>query len=450
MSPFDTDALTQGNTNKHLFRFPRLSNRYYNMTFISNEKDIYYNCRVHPAGSSFTRDLTLNRAKWKIPPDRAFRDHTKLSWDNNSLNTRLARWMLYQLGHPVNESEMVRHLINGGPVNMFEDVEPIGNDFLNRIFKDGTQGELYRTTYMFFYKDSGEGANMRNSTFSLNYGDNPLNYKIVWSKRTREAEDDYTGLMAMLRTMGGTSYTEADVRRHLDLEMTFKNWALRGYAKDSDTFSMGTSHNCFFYRKPNDGKFMCFLWDADFAFGGFDPKKQEGYWGGNVQGLMDKPYARRLFYYYLVELLENYTKNSPKVNAYLKAEEEASNAYTVNAPPFLSFFAAREPHALAQMGDKYKLEFKLTTNNGQPLTTDAVSLTLEGQAPFGIYTVVIDGQPRAKLEWLDDTKWRLNNVGLSPGVNELVVRGVDQWGNTKRESKLTVTKPGPPAKPAAK
>lgn len=139
--------------------------------------------------------------------------------------------MLYQLGHPVNESEMVRHLINGGPVNMFEDVEPIGNDFLNRIFKDGTQGELYRTTYMFFYKDSGEGANMRNSTFSLNYGDNPLNYKIVWSKRTREAEDDYTALMAMLRTMGGTSYTEADVRRHLDLEMTFKNWALRGYAR---------------------------------------------------------------------------------------------------------------------------------------------------------------------------------------------------------------------------
>ncbi len=42
-------------------------------------------------------------------------------------------------------------------------------------------------------------------------------------------------------------------------------------------------------------------------------------------------------------------------------------------------------------------------------------------------------------------------VGLSPGVNELVLRGVDQWGNTKRETKLTVTKPGAPAtKSAAK
>ncbi len=449
ISPFDLDALANGNTNKHNFRFPRLSNRYYNMTFINNERDIYYNCRVHPAGSSFTRDLTLNRAKWKIPTDRAFRGHTKLSWDNNSSNTRLARWMLYQIGHPVNESEMVRHLINGGPINMFEDVEPIGNDFLNRIFKDGTQGELYRTTYMFFYKDSGEGANMRNSTLAPNYGDDPINYKVVWSKRTREAEDDYTGLMDMLRTMSGSSYTEADVRRHFDLELTFKNWALRGYAKDSDTFSMGTSHNCFFFRKPGDGKFMCFLWDADFAFGGFDPKKQEGYWGGNVQNLMSKPWAQRLFYYYLVELLENYTKNSPRVIAYLKAEEEASNAYAVPAQQYHTFFAAREPHALAQMGDKYKLEFKVTTNAGQPLTTNALSLNIEGQAPFGIFTVVIDGQPRAKLEWLDDTKWRINNVGLSPGTNELELRGVDQWGNTKRSTKFTILKPAPPATKAA-
>ena len=253
----------------------------------------------------------------------------------------------------------------------------------------------------------------------------------------------------MLRTVEGNQFNEAELRRHMDLEMMFKNWAIRGYSKDSDCFSMGTSHNCFFYRKP-DGKFMNFLWDADFAFGGFDPKKQEPYWGGNVQNVMSKPWAQRLFYYYLVEILENYTKNSAKVNAYFKAEQEANSNSNVNPARYLQFFAGREPHALAQMGDKYKLEFKLTTNNGQPLTTDAVSLTLEGQAPFGIYTVVIDGQPRAKLEWLDDTKWRLSNVGLSPGVNELVVRGVDQWGNTKRESKLTVTKPGPPAKPAAK
>ena len=448
ISPFDLDALGNGNTNKHNFRFPRLSNRYFNMTFISNERDIYYNARVHPAGSSFTRDLTLNRAKWKLPDDRAFRGHTKLSWDNNDFNTRLARWMLYQLGHPVNESEWVRHVLNASPSVLQEDVEPIGSDFLNRIFKHGSQGELYRTTYMFFYKDNGEGNNMRNSTLALNYGDDPINYKVVWSKRTREAENDYTALMDMLRTVQDNQFDEKGLRRHMDLEMMFKNWALRGYSKDSDCFSMGTSHNCFFYRKP-DGKFMNILWDADFAFGGFDPKKQEGYWGGNVQNVMSKPWAQRLFYYYLVEILENYTKNSPRVNAYMRAEQEANPNFQVNPQRFLQFFAGREPHALQQMGDKYKLDFKITTNNGQPITTDALSLTIEGQSPYGVFTVVIDGQPRAKLEWLDDTRWRLHDVGLSPGVNELELRGVDQWGNTKRSAKITVTKPAPPGTKAA-
>ena len=407
ISPFDLDALGNGNTNKHNFRFPRLSNRYFNMTFISNERDIYYNARVHPAGSSFTRDLTLNRAKWKLPDDRAFRGHTKLSWDNNDFNTRLVRWMLYQVGHPVNESEMVRHVINGTQPQLQEDVEPIGSDFLNRVFKHGSQGELYRTTYMFFYKDSGEGNSIRNSTLALNYGDDPINYKIVWSKRTLEAENDYTALMDMLRTVQANQFDEKELRRHMDLELMFKNWAVRGYSKDSDCFSMGTSHNCFFYRKPNDGKFMCILWDADFAFGGFDPKKPEGYWGGNVQNVMSKPWAQRLFYYYLVEILENYTKNSARVNAYFRAEQEATANSNVNPQRFHQFFAGREANALQQMGEKYKLDYKITTNDGQPITTTALTVDIEGQAPYGTFTVVIDGQPRARLEWLDDVKWRM-------------------------------------------
>ncbi|NBU10337.1 MAG: hypothetical protein EBS84_15185 [Proteobacteria bacterium] len=439
ISPADLDAFTNGNTNKYNFRFPRLSNRYYNMTFISNERDIYYNARVHPAGSSFTRDLTLNRAKWKLPLDRTFRGHSKLSWDNNDFNTRLARWMLYHLGHPVNESEWVRHVLNASPSVLQEDVEPIGGDFLNRIFRHGSHGSLYRTTYMFFYKDNGEGNSIRNSTLALNYGNDPIDYKIVWGSRTVGA-NDYGPLMDMLRTVEGNQFDETGLRRHMDLEMMLKNWALRGYSKDSDCFSMGTSHNCFFYRKP-DGKFMNILWDADFAFGGFDPKKPEPYWGGNVQNVMNKPWAQRLFYYYLVEILENYTKNSPRVNAYMRAEQEANPNFDVKPQRFLQFFAAREPHALQQMGDKYKLEYKITTNNGQPITTNALSVNIEGQAPFGTFTVVIDGQPRAKLEWLDDVKWRMNNIGLSPGTNDLVLRGVDQWGNTKREAKITVIRP---------
>ena len=92
------------------------------------------------------------------------------------------------------------------------------------------------------------------------------------------------------------------------------------------------------------------------------------------------------------------------------------------------------------MGDNYKLDYKITTNNGQPVSTESLTIDVEGQSPYGIYSVALDGQPRAKLEWVDDVKWRLKNIGLAPGVNDLVFRGVDQWGNTKKEARLTVTR----------
>ncbi|MBM3875545.1 MAG: hypothetical protein FJ386_02350 [Verrucomicrobia bacterium] len=443
ISPADLDRLSQGNTNKHLFRFPRLSNRYLNATFVSNERDIFYNARVHPAGSSFTRDVSLNRAKFKLPIDHTFRGRMKLTWDSNNPNTRLANYMLYLLGHPVAQVEFVRHVINNGNFEFREDSEVFNNDFLNRIFKDGAQGELYRTTYMFYYKDDNTGGPQRTAALNTNFGDDPNNYRIIWNKRTGEEEDNFNNLLHMLRTVGQNRFTEEEINRIFDLELTLKNWAVRGYSKDSDTFSMGTAHNCFFYRKSTDGRWMCLLWDADFAFGGFDPKSQEGFWGGNVNNLLDKPYIRRLFHYYLVEILENYTKNSPRIEAWMRAEEDSSSAYTIDMAAYRRFFDLREQFALQRMGDNYKVNFKVTSNNGQPMATASDTITLEGIAPYGIFKVIVDGQPKARLEWPAETRWRLSNVALAAGENTLVVRGVDQWGRILREERFVVKRETP-------
>jgi len=445
IAPADMDRLSQGNTNKYQFRFPRLSNRYLNGTFIVNEKDIYYNARVHPAGSSFTRDVTLNRAKFRLPLDHTFRSRMKLTWDSNSPHTRLANYMLYLLGHPTAQVEFVRHVINNGNFEFREDSEVFNNDFLNRIFKDGAQGELYRTTYMFYYKDDNSGGPQRTAVLNNNLGDDQNNYRIIWSKRTGEEADDYNHLLNMLRTVGQNKFSEDEISRVFDLELTLKNWAVRGYSKDSDTFSMGTSHNCFFYRKSTDGRWMCLLWDADFAFGGFDPKSQEGFWGGNVNALLDKPYIRRLFHYYLVEILENYAKNSPRIEAWMRAEEDSSAAYTIDMAAYRRFFDLREQFALLRMGDNYKVNFKVTSNNGQSITTPGDTIALEGTAPYGIFKVIVEGQLKAKLEWPAETKWRLSNIGLSPGENTLTVRGVDQWGKTLREEKFVVKRETPVA-----
>ena len=450
LSAYDIGAMLGGNTNKYNWKFPRLNNHYFNATFINNEQEIYYNAELHNSGSGYTRG-GLDRGKWKLPLDRLFRDHRKLTYDNDPdgaarHHNRLVRYWLYLLGEPVNECEFVRVILNKNAPMLREETEPVSNDYLKRVWKHGTQGQLYRPEFTWWFRDDWTGGSPIPPSFEYKGSDDPRLYRHVWMKRTREAEDDYSDLTAFFKLMSDNQYTQQQIERVLDPEAVLKSAAVRGYSADWDTFTMGGTHNALFYHRT-DGRFQFLHWDSDQ---GFQAANIPGrFYGGPIQPWLEKPYNKRLFFYYLVELLENYTLNSPRINAWMRAEVEASNAINVESKLYRDFFAGRQAAALKLMGDNYKLDFKLTTNNGQPLTTDAVSVSIEGQSPYGIFTVVIDGQPRAKLEWIDDTKWRMNNIGLSPGANELVLRGVDQWGNTKREAKLTVTKPAPPAPKSA-
>ncbi len=450
LSAYDIGAMLGGNTNKYNWKFPRLNNHYFNATFINNEQEIFYNAELHNSGSGYTRG-GLDRGKWKLPLDRLFRDHRKLTYDNDPdgaarHHNRLVRYWLYLLGEPVNECEFVRVILNKNAPMLREETEPVSNDYLKRVWKHGTQGKLYRPEFTWWFRDDWTGGSPIPPTFEYKGSADPRLYRHVWMKRTREAEDDYSDLTDFFKLISENQYTQKQIEAVLDPEAVLKSAAVRGYSADWDTFTMGGTHNALFYHRT-DGRFQFLHWDSDQSFQAANIPGR--FYGGPIQPWLEKPYNKRLFYYYLVELLENYTHNSPRINAWMRAEVEASNAINVESKLYRDFFAGRQAAALKLMGDNYKLDFKINTNGGQPLTTDAVSVSIEGQSPYGIFTVAIDGQPRAKLEWLDDTKWRMNNIGLSPGVNELVLRGVDQWGNTKREAKLTVTKPTPPAPKSA-
>ena len=114
----DRDALntSSGESARFGYDFPRLSNHYFNATFIHNETDVYYHAELRKAGSPWTRPdpSTLDRGKWKLPGDRMFRNRDKFTFDNDVSggarhHNRLMRYWLYLLGHPVNENEYVTH-----------------------------------------------------------------------------------------------------------------------------------------------------------------------------------------------------------------------------------------------------------------------------------------------------------------------------------------------------
>ena len=115
---------------------------------------------VH-AGS---RSSFRQRGKFKMPLEKRLRGLAKIAWDNtpaaegasNIFNNKVPRYMLYLMGHEVNENEFASMIENGGtPRHSVEFFEPVGNDFLERNFgDDGPQGELYRQDDIFFFDDT--------------------------------------------------------------------------------------------------------------------------------------------------------------------------------------------------------------------------------------------------------------------------------------------------------
>ena len=443
VSDYDMGAISNGGSSKYDYDFPRLSNHYFNATFISNETDIRYNCEMRNSGSPWTRGNHVNRGKWKIPNDRRFRGKYKLSWDDDAngrvSRNRLTRYMLYLMGHVVNENEMIWFTVNSSSPQMREEVEPVANDLLNRNFTDGVKGNLYRIDDEWWFTDGWSRQN-RNADWSYKNSDNPGRYRSEWMKRTNEWEDDYSALINLFRTVS-KSYKQEQVERLIDPHQTMIMSMVRGYIDDWDSFSLRRGKNGYFYQRHDDGKFQFLHWDSDLAYGNPSAKLYQGMPG--FSGYISKWYNKRLFYSYLAEFTENYTHDSPRMNAWLAAEERVSGSYSARASEYQSFFSRRRGTVKSELGTNYsRKKFEITTNGGSPITATGDRLNLKGTSPYGVIHVKVEGHPEAKPDWTGLVGWSISDIQLRKGEQTLRVIGTDQWGKVRSADEIQVNKTG--------
>ncbi|MCH2592855.1 MAG: lamin tail domain-containing protein [Pedosphaera sp.] len=441
VSDYDMGAVSNGGSSKYKYKFPRLSNHYFNATFISNEKDIRYNCEMRNSGSPWTRGNHLNRGKWKMPNDRRFRGKYKLSWDDDAngrvSRNRLTRYMLYLMGHVVNENEMIWFTVNSSSPQMREEVEPVANDFLSRNFTDGVKGNLYRIDDEWWFTDSWDRQN-RNADWSYKSSDNPGRYRSEWMKRTNEWEDDYSALINLFKTVR-TSYKQEQIERLVDPHQTMIMSMVRGYIDDWDSFSLRRGKNGYFYQRYDDGKFQFLHWDSDLAYGNASSRLYQGMPG--FSSYINKPYNKRLFYSYLAEFTENYTYNSPRMNAWLAAEERVSSSYSARASEYKSFFSARRNTVKSELGTNYsRKKFEITTNQGGTMNFSSDRIALKGTSPYGVIKLRVEGHPEAKPVWTGLTTWTINGIQLHKGEQTVKVLGTDQWGNLRSQDEIKINK----------
>ena len=128
------------------------------------------------------------------------------------------------------------------------------------------------------------------------------------------------GADANAKTLTDNTYTQEQIEKLIDPYMTLKHAVARGWSGDWDTFTIGNAHNALFYRRANDGRWQFFQWDSDQGFQMNNANSP--FYGDRVRSWLEKPYNKRLFNYYMVEMIENYTKDSPRFFSYLRAEQE--------------------------------------------------------------------------------------------------------------------------------
>ena len=455
ISNYDRRALGSGGSSEYKYKFPRMSNHFFNATFIANESEIFYNAEIRKSGSPFTRDggNSLAHGKWKLPGDRLFRERRRSVFDASGTSEgsgtprfyddRIAREFLYQLGHPVNEMEFVHWVVNGDAFKLRENHEPISNDFMNRNFENGSQGTLLRIDDEWrFTNDDGNSRQSRNADWSYKNSDNPIQYHSEWLMRSREQDYDYSNFIEFVRAIGTRKFDEETINRMADRDMLCINAAVRGYDADWDTITLNRGKNAYFYR-PKGGKWMLIHWDGDRVFGNAGETIIGGLSG--IRTYFDKPYIKRYLNYYLTELLTKLTKGSARTEAWMRFETEAvaGTGITMTSSHYRNWFNSRESRARSHIGSPYNTKFNILTRN-TPTTNSAISLN--GTSPSTVYDVRVVNQENAVSEWTSADDWKLDNVLLKEGQNVIVVEGINHEGKTvhAKEFKIVKNRNAPP------
>lgn len=454
-SGYDRQALTTniGGGAAFNYNFPRTSNQFFNATFIANESEIYYNAEIRKSGSPFTRatDPNIDHGKWKLPGDRLFRGRRRSVIDASGTpqgsgtprfyDDRIARYFLYQLGHPVNEMEFTHTVVNNGPFRLRENHEPISNDFLKRNFENGSKGTLLRIDDEWrFTNDDGNTRQSRNADWSYKNTENPIAYHSEWLMRTRESDYDYGNFIELTRLIREGKTDETTMTRITNADMLALNAVVRGYDADWDTLTVNRGKNAYFFRPKDGDGWMLLHWDGDRVF----EQLNRAILGGRpgVSTYFRRPFIKRRMNYYMTKLLDEHTKGSERTIAWMDAEIASVAGTGINMPKshYTNWFNNREGLARNFITSTVaNTPFAVTTATAP---TSENTITLAGTSPPTAYTIRVAGQENSSFSWESATTWQLSGIVLQEGVNTLDIEGVDHDGNVVEQTQFTITKTG--------
>jgi len=265
---------------------PNLSNELLDCTFVYNNSEVFYNCGIRHRGSPFLRNgsgrspYPADRHGFRIDfnPDRKFRDREEINLDGmegssrGPLQERASYWFYKQMGLQFSRQEYVRLIMNGRTANIYEDVQKIDGDYIDKWFPGDNEGYIHKIDDYFEYSANGTGFS--NLDEGLKYdSSHPLlkeTYRWGFEKRSHRENDNWDHLFDFAVAMNTHSSSPAyqpKVESVIHPEQFAKVLALRHAVGDWDSYGYNRGKNNYFYYALPEGKWYLLPWDIDFTLG---------------------------------------------------------------------------------------------------------------------------------------------------------------------------------------
>ncbi len=268
---------------------PNLSNELLDCTFVYNDTEVFYNVGIRHRGSPFLRSGTgrdptpadRHGIRLDFNPDQRFRDRTEVNLDGTEgssrgpLQERASYWFYQQMGLQFSRQEYVRLIMNGRAANIYEDVQKIDGDYINKWFPDDADGYIHKIDDYFEY--SADGTRHRNLDEGLKYDSrHPLlkeTYRWGFEKRSHRENDRWDHLFdfaAAMNTPSASPTYEQTIESVVHPDHFAAVLAIRHAVGDWDSYGYRRGKNNYFYYAAQEGKWYLLPWDIDFTLGSGD------------------------------------------------------------------------------------------------------------------------------------------------------------------------------------
>ena len=434
-------------------RREKLSNELVPVTFVYGSDRVIYNAGGRYRGSPFIRpgaaapdSNAANAMVYRFKSGELLQGSNKINLDglepgrdDTSQRERTSFWIGEQLGISFSYQRYIRLYVNGTrKSDVFTDSMQPDDEYVERWYPGESDGDLYKIDDWFEFTDGSNpgrafSSNARLTPFTTTGGAlKKTAYRWMWEKKPLGGlNDDYSTLLNLVQTMNASpgAYTGI-IEQNVDVDQWMRTFATRHIVGDWDGYGYNRGKNQSTF-KPVDGKWKMLLWDLDFSLGGNSDGPNTSMYN------VDDPVIRRFY------------NHPPFERAYLRAWQDAvdgplsplamreqtnkvfsafsRNGINAASPSALqSWVASRRSYLIGQLRN-FDTDLNITTNSGNPITTEDNSVELRGTAPVKIHTLLFNGSP-FPVDWISPTTWR-TFIPLGSGANDIQITGIDYYGN---------------------